>query len=118
VASRGQNRRVTDERTNSAMKCTVAKNEDIVWRMIEDKVVVIGKDAMAIHTLNRTASHIWELCDGVNSPDEIAAKLCDRFDVPPEEAIADVRETIGKFEQMGLIERKNHTYETEKNIAS
>jgi hypothetical protein len=88
------------------MKSTVAKNKEIVWRRIDDKVVLIGKEGVAIHTLNKTASHIWELCDGTNSPDEIAAKLCERFDVPPEQANTDVRETINKLEQLGVIERK------------
>jgi len=94
------------------MKSTVARNDDIIWRKIEDKVVLIGKDGMAIHTLNKTAGYIWELCDGTNSPDEIAAKLCERFDVTPEEANVDVRETINKMEEMGLVERREKTNES------
>jgi hypothetical protein len=94
------------------MKSTIARNDDIIWRKIEDKIVLIGKDGMAIHTLNKTAGHIWELCDGANSPDEIAVSLCERFDVNPEEAKADVRETISKLEQMGLIERREKTIES------
>jgi|WetSurMetagenome_2_1015567.scaffolds.fasta_scaffold185657_2 hypothetical protein len=100
------------------MKSTVTRNEDIIWRRIEDKVVLIGKEGATIHTLNRTASHIWDLCDGVNSPNEIAANLCERFDVPAEEAIADVRETINKLEQMGLIEKRDDTIVSRKDIAS
>jgi hypothetical protein len=88
------------------MKSTVARNDDIIWRKIEDKVVLIGKEGTEIHTLNKTASYVWELCDGANNPDEIAAKLGERFDVTQEEVYADVREIISKMEQMGLIERR------------
>ena len=95
------------------MKNAIARNEDIVWRKIEGKVVLIGKEGEAIHVLNKTAAHIWELCDGANGPDEIAANLCERFDVLPEEANADVRDTISKFEQMGLLERRDRTIESQ-----
>jgi predicted transcriptional regulator len=94
------------------MKSTIARNEDIIWRKIEDKIVLIGKDGLEIQVLNKTAAHIWELCDGVNSPDEIAACLCEHFDVPPEEANADVREFINKLGRMGLLERRGETSES------
>ena len=100
------------------MKSTVARNNDIIWRKIEDKVVLVGKEGTEIHTLNKTASHIWELCDGTNSPDEIATSLCERFEVTPEEANTDVRETISKMEQMGLIERREKTNESQQGKVS
>jgi hypothetical protein len=95
------------------MKSAIVRNEDIIWRKIEDKIVLIGKDGLAIHVLNKTAAHIWDLCDGAHSPDEIAANLCERFDVPPEEANADVREAISKLEGMGLLERRDWTGESQ-----
>jgi hypothetical protein len=85
------------------MKNAVARNEDIIWRRIEDKIVLIGKEGMVIHVLNKTAARIWELCDGVNGTDEIAADLCERFDVMPGEASADVQSTLEKFGGMGLL---------------
>jgi hypothetical protein len=88
------------------MKGPVARNEDIIWRRIEDDVVLIGKDGLVIHVLNKTAARIWELCDGTNGPGEIVADLCERFEVAPEEVRADVQEILGKFEGMGLLKEK------------
>jgi hypothetical protein len=100
------------------MKSTVARNDNIIWRRIEDKVVLIGTEGATIHTLNKTASYIWELCDGVNGPDEIAANLRERFDAPAEEVNRDVRETINKLEHMGLVEKRDNIAEIGKGIAS
>jgi hypothetical protein len=77
--------------------------EDIIWRRIGDDVVVIKDDGLATHVLNKTAAIIWELCDGKRSIDEIAAVLCERFDVSPEEARADTKETIENLTKVGII---------------
>ena len=82
------------------------RSEDVIWRKIEDKVVIIGKDGLNTFVLNKTAARMWELCDGTKSPDEIATDICELFDVSPVEASADVRTTIEKFEQMQLLERR------------
>ena len=89
------------------MKSGIERKKDIIWRRIEGKIVLIGKEGMVIHVLNKTAAHIWELCDGAKSADEITASICERFDVTPEEADADVRETISNLEKMGLLERRD-----------
>jgi hypothetical protein len=88
------------------MKGVLERNKDVIWRRIEDNIVLIGKEGMEIHTLNKTAAKIWELCDGTNGIDQITANICDSYDVTPEEADISVREVIDKMEKMGLIEKK------------
>jgi hypothetical protein len=87
------------------MENILVRNQDIIWRRIEEKIVLIGKDGLVIHVLNKTAALIWELCDGSHDDEEIAADLCECFDVLPEEAGVDVRETLNKLVQMGMLER-------------
>lgn len=77
--------------------------ENIIWRRIGDDVVVIKDDGLATHILNKTAAYIWELCDGKRGIDEIAANLCERYDVSPEEARTDTRETIENLTKAGII---------------
>lgn len=79
------------------------KAEDIIWRRIGDEVVVIKDNGLSTHILNKTATLIWEMCDGKRSIDEIAASLFDRFDVSLEEARADTRETIENLTKAGII---------------
>ena len=81
----------------------LARAEDTIWREIDDEIVVIKDDGMAVHVLNKTAARIWEMCDGERGIDEITAHLCERFDVSLEEARADVREIVEKLTQIGIM---------------
>ena len=87
------------------MEGAIVRNKNVVWRTIDDKIVIISAEALATYVLNKTAAYIWELCDGTKDPEGISADLGAHFDVLPEEADSDVRETIKKFEEMGLLER-------------
>lgn len=81
----------------------VTQAEDVIWRRIGDEIVVIKDNGLATHVLNKTAAFIWEMCDGGCGIGEIATHLCERFDVPFEEALADVREIVGKLTQVGIM---------------
>jgi len=81
----------------------VIQSEDIIWRRIGEDIVVIKDDGQSTHILNKTAAFIWELCDGKRNVDEIAASLFKRFDVSPEEARADTRETIETLKRAGIV---------------
>jgi hypothetical protein len=81
----------------------IVKAEDVIWRRIGDDIVAIKDDGLATHVLNKTAAIIWEMCDGNCGIDEIAAKLCERYDVSLEEARADTRETIENLTRAGII---------------
>ena len=83
----------------------VSQVEDVIWRRIGDDIVVISNDGLATHILNKTAAFIWELCDGKHGIDDMAGSLYDHFDVPEEEAKADVREIIEKLLQLGILEQ-------------
>jgi len=77
--------------------------DNIIWRRIGDDVVIIKDDGLATHVLNKTAAYIWELCDGKRGIDDITASLCERYDVSPEEARADIMETIVNLTKAGVI---------------
>jgi hypothetical protein len=82
----------------------IVQAEDIIWRRIGDDLVVIKEDGLATHVLNKTAAFIWEMCDGKRGMDEIAASLCEHYDVSPEEACADTIETIETLTKAGITE--------------
>ena len=82
----------------------VVKTEDIIWRRIGDEIVVIKDDGLSTHVLNKTAAHIWEMCDADCGLDEIVASLCERFDVNQEVASADIKEVVEKLAQIGILD--------------
>lgn len=81
----------------------IVRAENSIWREIEGQIAVIKDDGMAIYVLNKTAARIWEMCDGNLGPDEMAAKLCERYDVSLERAGADVRKTLTSLMGKGLL---------------
>jgi len=81
----------------------VVHAENSIWREIEGKIAVIKDDGMAIYVLNKTAARIWEMCDGTLWPDEMAAKLCERYDVSLDRASVDVRKTLTGLMEKGLL---------------
>jgi len=87
----------------------ISQVDSVIWRHIEDDIVMISEDGLATHVLNKTAAFIWELCDGKNGIDDIVASLRERFDVSEEEAITDVREIIDKLLRLEILKQDGET---------
>jgi len=83
----------------------VARAEDVIWREIDNEIAVIRDDGLAVYVLNKTAARIWKMCDGSLRPDEIAAKLCEEYDVSIDRASADVRNALTGMRAKGLLKR-------------
>jgi len=83
----------------------LTRAEDVIWRRVDDKIVVIKDAGLAIHVLNKTAAMIWEMYDGERSVDEIAQRLVERFDVPFDEACRDIEEIVEKLIKLGLMKQ-------------
>jgi len=59
-----------------------------------------GRDVLR---LNHTATRIWELCDGKNSPEVIAKTVSEDFAVSPGVCFKDVVIALRTFKRQGLI---------------
>lgn len=82
------------------------KKEKIVIRDMGDEAVLYNPETKAIHVLNKTSSMIWEYCNGKHSLEMIENKIMEKFNVSNVPDIKDdIRETINKFSQLGLIEQ-------------
>ena len=87
----------------------ISQVDNVIWRRIEEDIVVISEDGSATHILNKTAAFVWELCDGKNEINKIVACLLEKFDVSEEEATADVNEIIDKLLQLGILKQDEET---------
>ncbi len=76
---------------------------NVIWRRIEDEAVLITDDGFSVHVLNKTAAHIWELCNGEHGLSDIAESVCERFDITVEEATRDAAELVDNLDQLGLL---------------
>jgi hypothetical protein len=66
------------------------RNSQVIWQNIDDNVVIADPDGGTLRILNETAGFIWSLVDGTKTTEDIIPDLCERFDVEPEQARADV----------------------------
>ena len=73
-------------------------------RTVEEEVVILNRDTGQVHRLNLTASYIWQLCDGTNTPDQIAEQLAADFGRTTGQVIDDVLGAIASLRQLGLLE--------------
>ena len=78
---------------------------DIIWRRIDNEIVIIKDDGLSTHVLNSTAASIWEMCGGGCEAGEIVSGLCERYDVAVDDARADVEDALARLVETGLLER-------------
>ena len=81
----------------------IAQAKGVIWRRIGDDIVIIKDGGLSTHILNKTAAFIWEMCDGKTGVDDIASKICERFDVPYDEAHADVDKTVKTLTKASVL---------------
>ncbi len=72
-------------------------------RDLEEEFLIYDSNGDQVHVLNGTARAIFLLCDGTRRPVEIAEVIVKRFEVEPEQALADVNETLDQLVEIGLL---------------
>ena len=76
---------------------------DLVTRSLNGETVILDRVSGRVHTLNSTASCIWEVCDGSHGADEIATYVTATFGDVPQNVLDDVLRALREFEQLGLL---------------
>ena len=82
-----------------------------VLRQVCGENVIVGEGLGAVNfgkllALNETAAWLWQQAQqmGDFSIDTLAAKLCEEYEVPADEAKADVANIIAEWQKVGVIE--------------
>lgn len=83
---------------------TPQKNEAILDRELDGETVLFNLSTNKLHSLNTTASFIWEQCNGENTVDSLVELLGRSFAVKAEQAETDLRALLGGMVHAGLIE--------------
>ncbi len=80
-----------------------APAEHVRGRRLEQEAVVVLPDQGQVKVLNEVGAKIWELTDGSRSVREIAAAVCQAYDVLPAVAETDTLKFLSELQQKGLI---------------
>ena len=82
-----------------------------VLRQVCGENVIVGEGLDAINfgrmlSLNETAAWLWKQAveQGDFTAESLANALCDEYEVTPDQALADVKETINQWTELKVVE--------------
>jgi hypothetical protein len=83
----------------------IARSSAIASRVLAGETMVMSVVDSTFFTLNEVASTIWRAADGTTPLHEIVARdVCQEFEVPAEEALADAHEFVQKLSIHGILQ--------------
>jgi Coenzyme PQQ synthesis protein D (PqqD) len=74
---------------------------DVRPRKVRGELLLAGNTE--VYKLTEVAADIWQLADGTRSVAEIATALTERYDVPEDTALRDVRALMDELDQARLL---------------
>ena len=80
-----------------------SQRPDVRIQQVDDEILLLDDQNGYIHQLNETARFVWCQCDGNSTPDEIARRLVEEFDVEEGVALRDVKEIVEKLLGLQLL---------------
>ena len=81
----------------------LTQNSRTAWRVYDGEAVILCPDDSTLNTLNAVGTLIWESADGKSPLSAIVARICEEFDVPPEQAEQDATAFVAKLRARGLL---------------
>lgn len=79
------------------------RNENLVWRVLDDGVVVVSPQQGQVRVLNRVGTTIWELIDGRHTITDLETALVEQYDVSLEQAGRDLQSFLADLTERGLL---------------
>lgn len=81
----------------------VEQNPETPARTIDGEAIVITPHDSTLHTLNDTATYIWDRADGSRRLSDIAAEMLETFEVEETALRADAESFVEEAVQKGLM---------------
>jgi hypothetical protein len=77
--------------------------QDVVSQTSERQTVLLQLESGTYFSLDGVGTLVWELCDGHRTIREIAARVCDDYDIDAPTASADVLALLTELEHARLV---------------
>ena len=87
---------------NNGLK--IKRNDNAIWRVIDDEIVVLLPEGAQLHALKGCGSRIWELIEEETPVSKIIEQICDEYEVEPKRAREETIDFLHKLEAMKLVE--------------
>ena len=77
--------------------------EKVFWRNVEGEVVLLNVETGFYYTLEGAGCLIWDMAVKNLTPEQMAIRVAEKFDVETPRALKDIRELLGALEKEELI---------------
>ena len=85
------------------MNSYAVPNPAVAGRLVEGEAVLVRVEQGQVKVLNEVGARIWALADGARTLRQIAAALCDEYDVNQAQAEADVIAFVAQLAERGIV---------------
>ena len=89
--------------TDDSRRRIQLKVDDVVWREVEDDLVILELSTSTYVTLNGSAKFLWEILVLGSTLDELVLSLVGRYSISPEQAKFDVESFVSALDERELI---------------
>lgn len=79
------------------------RDPDLVWRLLEDELVIVRPSDGQIRVLNGVGAFIWMTLDGERSLDHLRGKICAEYQVSDQVAGKDLIAFIQELADEGFV---------------
>lgn len=81
----------------------ITRNNAILWKLIDGKVVLLDMDEARAITLNDVGSHIWMALERQKTHDELVQDVVTAFDIDEDTAKKDTHSFLNEMIKKDLI---------------
>lgn len=82
---------------------TYNPHPDVVFRRLEDRMVLVHTATNKVFELNRTGARIWELLEERIGGEQLLTTLVDEFDIDLDQLRNEVDAILGELSTEGLV---------------
>ena len=90
--------------TAEAIASSLQIRPGLIWRVVDDNIVVVSPEAGDVQVLSQTGSVIWQMVANKNEVRDIESYLVEHYIVSPEQAHQDVAAFIRELKNLGLLQ--------------
>ena len=80
-----------------------ARDSELVWRLVDDEMVIVRLSDGQIRVLNDIGSFVWQLMDGRRTISDLACLVCAEYEVSRQEAEDDIQLFLAPLIQDGIV---------------
>jgi hypothetical protein len=80
------------------------RNPELVWRLVDDELVIVRPSDGQIRVLNDVGSFVWRALDGRREVSDLAHLVCDEYQVSLREAVDDIQLFLDPLVEDGMVQ--------------